>query len=322
MMQKVWLRLCCLLLPLHLQAQDYNTDFEKWHPGLTSTRMAEEPGIPGCYSTMIGDIIATGENLDTDSILTGWSATQFGLTRTNDAHSGQYAAMVHMWYNGAPGVLCLGKTSDPLNVHSKVHFDRKLYGVSGYYKYITDSLGPNDTYRKVTMLHVRTYKKNGTTQALELLHHDSLTFSRTDVYKEFYLPVTYTEPGIRADSISIWFESKGYGSGTTICPLSHFLYLDDIIFRYTPYTLPVKDLRSAGKKKMIIHPNPARGSVRLQNETGYTITAMLLMDITGRIVRSFRAEQLCLDLEGLEQGTYILAIRTQAGNVIEKIIIE
>lgn len=321
-MLKVWLPLCCFLLPTYLQAQDHNTGFEQWHRDMRSSRMVEEPGIPGCYRTITGDIIATGENLDPDSILTGWSATQFGITRTNDAHSGQYAAIVHMWYNGSAGILCLGTTNDPVNLHSKVHFDRKLYGVSGFYKYIVDSLGPNDTYRKVTMLHIRTYKKNTNTQALELLNHDSLTFSRSDVYKEFYLPVTYTEPGMTVDSVSIWFESKGYGSGTTICPLSHFLYLDDIVFRFTPYTLPVQELRSPGKKKVIIHPNPSSGNVCIQNETGSRISMLFLRDGSGRNIRNFRPEERCLDLKGLEQGIYVLHIHTQEGIISEKVIIE
>ncbi|OJU76481.1 MAG: hypothetical protein BGO09_16290 [Bacteroidetes bacterium 47-18] len=321
-MQKLLFLCFGLLLSLPVSAQDHNTGFEKWHPALRISRMTEDPGTPGCYRTMIGDIIATGEHLAPDSILTGWSAVRYGITRTNDAHSGQYAAMVHMWYNGSPSVLCLGKSNDPGNYISKVHLDRKLYGVSGYYKYIVDSLGPNDTYRKVTMLHIRTYKTNTVTGESELLHHDSLTFSRSDAYREFYLPVTYTDSDIIPDSVSIWFESKGYWSGTTICMLSHFLYLDDLVFRYAPYTLPVQEHRPPGKKKVSISPNPATGNAHLQYDKDMRIRSIQLLDHSGRTIRRFSPDNTCLDLEGLEQGMYILYIATQQGSTCEKIIIE
>ncbi len=321
-MKKITLLLCISMVPFLLKAQDYNLGFEVWSPDLDVSTVTADPAFPGCYSWMLGNAIGTGGNLAQDSILPKWSAIPFGIIRTNDAHSGNYAAIVHMWYNGAAGLLALGSSSE--NLYSdipKVHLEHRIHGISGFYKYKVDSFVTNDTYRKAAIFNIVTYKKNPVSGVLDLLSHDSLQFERSGIYREFYLPVTYADTSIVPDSVSIWFGSKGYNSGITSCMLAHFLYLDDLQFHFQPYSLSFNDPVDL-KGSFRIYPNPAKGKLNLEYKHDLQIQSIQLADLPGKNVRTFGKEEKLLSVEGLASGIYFLKINAKEGSVTEKIVIE
>ena len=246
--------LCLAFLSVH--AQNNNLGFENWSNGLVFTPVPKESPIPGagdCHPYLSGnaELLSSSGMIPNDQILPGWSAMQFGIMRTPDAHSGKYAVIVCMWYNGSRGVMAIGQSENVAQTIPKISLAKKLYGVSGFYKYKVDSLAPNDTYKKNTLMHIASYKTNPVSGALEEIQHDSVTFAKAGIYTEFYLPVVYADTTLIADSVSVWFESKGYNSGTTSCGLSHFLYLDDLQFHYQPYTLHI--LETGQNKKIEVY---------------------------------------------------------------------
>jgi len=246
------------------------------------------------------------------------------VVRTTDAHSGNYAAVLHLWYNWDSSLLTLGecgnKSGGVTDHECEVGLPHKLYGVSGFYKYIVDSVQPNDTYKKVTMLNIKTYKRNKTTDKLVLLRHDSLQFERSNVYKEFYLPVTYTDTTVTPDSVSIWFESKGYQSGTTYYTYNHFLYLDDLQFHYQPRTLSIN--KPSLKKKIKIFPNPADKSINLDYASDINIENLWLSDASGRIIKTCPGGCKTLDISEVAKGIYFLNIEAREGSTTEQVVIQ
>ncbi|MFT4062673.1 MAG: hypothetical protein QM642_09990, partial [Edaphocola sp.] len=129
------------------RAQDYNLGFEEW---LSSMPI-------GVNSTDSCSLPINASSIDSIYMLPKWTAVPNGLCRTTDAHSGNYAAVIFMWYNGSTGRLFLGQGCDDTLTSGydicKEHFSSKIYGLSGYYKYIVDSFMPNDTYKKRTIVH-------------------------------------------------------------------------------------------------------------------------------------------------------------------------
>lgn len=318
----------CLLYILFLfitettDAQTWHFGFEDWNAALTYGATGEEYSVPDnnlCYPYLSGNAegVSTGGEIKHNEVIPGWSAIIYGLLRTTDAYSGNYAGIVHMWYNGSMGILAYGSSEYVTTFGGlpKVHFENKLYGISGFYKYMVDSFIPSDTYKKVAMLNIATYRKN-TAGNLELLSLDSLQFEESDVYNEFYLSVADTN--LIPDSVSIWFETKGYGSGTTSCILAHFLYLDDLQFHFEP--LSTKNNNSF-REKLKIYPNPASEKINIDYGSSVRIQNIQLTDVSGRVIKTFRKNEKVLNVSGLPGGVYFLHIRAEDGNVNEKILI-
>ncbi|MBX9448208.1 MAG: T9SS type A sorting domain-containing protein [Taibaiella sp.] len=318
----------CLLSMLFLPvakiagAQTWHFGFEDWNETLTYEPVSNEYAFPDhqlCYPYLSGNaegVFHAGE-VEDNEVIPEWSAILHGLLRTTDAHSGAYAAIVHMWYNGSAGILAYGSSGyvNALWGLPKVHFENKLYGISGFYKYMVDSFIPNDTYQKVAMLHIVAYSRN-TAGGLELMAHDSLRFEASGTYREFHLPATGTS--IMPDSFSIWFEAKGYGSGGTSCSLAHFIYLDDVQFHFEPLSV---ERNYSLRKKLDIYPNPANDILTFDYENSVQIRSIQLTDVWGRVVRIFSKREKALNVSGLPGGMYFLNIQAEEGSVIEKIII-
>ena len=141
--------------------------------------------------------------------------------------------------------MALGSTESTYTEIPKVKLNSKVYGVSGFYKYQIDSFIANDTFKKNALLHIVTYQNVGGTA--QQLTHDSLVYTKSDIYHPFSLSVNYPNISVVPDSVSIWFESKGYKSGGTSCELAHFLTLDGLQFHFIPLSTG-KDLHKANFK--------------------------------------------------------------------------
>ena len=301
------------------KAQNYNLGFEDWFTNITPSPVSADAGLNTCHPYIIGTCYGfhSATVISNNSILTSWSAQPNGILRTTDSHTGTYATIVNMWYNGARGVLAFGNSTDVYANIPKVQFNNKIYGVSGVYKYKRDIFIPNDTLKKRALLNIATYKIN-TQGILEQISRDSLMFNPTDNYTNFSLPINYSNTNVVPDSVSIWFESKGYNSGTTSCGLSHFLYLDDLQFHFTPLsTNKIEHL------KFKIFPNPANETITIEYSSNITVKKIQLVDLSGRIVKTFtNTKDKILYVNDLSKGNYLLTIHTPEGSFSEKIILK
>ncbi len=310
--------LCILLSGLSSRAQDLNLGFEQWHPSVTDYLFETDPFDTLCGHHLLGDSIGRPGILSDTGIVTGWSASIFGLFRTNNAHSGRYAAVIHLWYNGAPAYLSLGVCENLFSEKGKVALPQKLHGVSGFYKYIVDAASIGHHELKHACLNIVTYRKNSISGDLEVLSADSLHFEETDIYSEFYLPVSYPDQVHAPDSVSIWFSSEGYG--TISCVHDHYLYLDDLELHYEPRTTSTG--QALLQDHLRISPNPAAEVIRLTYDRPVTVRSLQLTDLSGRMVRAYPADSLSLDVSALAAGIYLLVVQAEEGRITERLIIQ
>lgn len=293
-----------------------NFGFENWSSTNTFVPIT---GVSNCYPYLINNSESLQNNggvIGSNTILPDWSALSFSIMRTTDAYTGSYAAIVHMWYNGAKGILAFGNSSNVQQQIPKVQLSSKLHGVSGYYKYRRDNLSTNDTINKGVYLHINTYKNDVNGQLITLTQ-DTLKYKPTTNYTYFSLPITYLDANVIPDSVSVWFESRNNNSGTTVCDVSHFLSLDDIEFHYTPLSIPKNTIQSAFK----VFPNPTSSTIHLTYEKNIQIETLQLIDVTGKVVKNFNTFNQELDVSDLEKGYYILLVKTKEGLFNEKILI-
>lgn len=311
-MKNIFLIVCFLVSICVCNAQNYNLGFEDWN----SSMPAGVNYTDTCHSPL------RKSSIDSVYMLSEWTGIPFGLCRTTDARSGNYAVVVYMWYNGSMGRLSLGQCEETFNSGydvCKKHFSTKIYGISGYYKYIVDSFMPNDTYNKRVTAHIKTYKWNTASNSLLTVSHDSLIYPRSDIYKPFQLPIHYPDSFlVSADSVSIWFESQGYHSGITSCVTSHFLYLDDLEFHFLPMSVGNIPL----KKKLKLYPNPASKNINVDYESDVRVQSIQLTDALGRVVKAFKKTEKLLDISDVPIGMYFLNIQAIQGSLVEKVMIE
>ncbi|MBL7712368.1 MAG: T9SS type A sorting domain-containing protein [Chitinophagaceae bacterium] len=312
-----------LLITETLHAQSLFFGFEDWNEKMIYTDVyeyrASTPESPQCYPYLLGkaeEVRRTSGSEDEIEFVKDWSPEfGVGLMRTTEAHSGKYAAVVHIWYMYVGENLTYGPKGGK---EAKVHFKDKLYGISGFYQYRADSFAPGDVYAE-TSLHTITYKKKS--GGLEILQHDSLLFSKSDVYKAFYLPLTYSDTSMIPDSVSIWFASgMNKRPGVNSCPYAHFLYLDDLQFHFSPFPLSQSEEMLPRIK---LHPNPAKTHISLEyNNATATIQGIRLSDLSGRVARTFGKNERLLDVQGIASGPYILTVFSDHGPMHQKVFIQ
>jgi len=75
------------------------------------------------------------------------------------------------------------------------------------------------------------------------------------------------------------------------------------------------------KDKFKIYPNPTTNQINLYCEIDLQIKAIWLTDISGRILKTFKAGEQILDVSDLLPGFYFLNIQSNEGNVSEIIAI-
>ena len=76
------------------------------------------------------------------------------------------------------------------------------------------------------------------------------------------------------------------------------------------------------KKKVKIYPNPTNEKIYLEYVNDVHIRSIQLMDMSGRVVNSFKNSAKNLDISHNSKGIYFLKIDAAEGSVSEKIVIE
>jgi len=314
-MRSVFLYLIVICSTAVLYGQNYNLGFENWSGTTTFTNLSASSTGLNCHPYLLlnAETVFMAGSVPDNQIVDAWSARVHGIMRTTDAYSGTYAAIVHMWYAGSKGIMALGSSEYTYTKIPKVKLNNKIYGVTGFYKYQVDSFIANDTFKKNALLHIVTYQN--VAGAPQQLTHDSLTYTKSDMYQPFSLSVNYPNNAVVPDSVSIWFESKGYGSGGTSCELAHFLTLDELQFHFTPLS-NAKDVLKANFK---IFPNPAKDIINVSYQGNFEIKDIRLLDISGKHVKIYRNTSRELNVSGVSSGIYILNIQTEQGAIHEKI---
>lgn len=311
-MKKIALILSALFTAYTLKAQDYNLGFENWESTLQPVQ-----NVPDSCS-----LPADASFHPSGSRLSGWSVNN-GVLRTTDAHSGNYAAVVSIWYSNTTGKLISGQCGEVSTIGyspCKHHFSSRIYGISGYYKYMIDSFTPRDVQNTKAVAYIKTYKKDPADQSLAVLSFDSLVFERAGTYQPFQLPVVYMDSTSMPDSVSIWFESQNNATGAVTCSYAHFLYLDDLNFHFSP--MPVGVRKPALKKKVNIYPNPANGTVHLEYGNELQVDSIWLSDLSGRKIKIFDPRAKSLSVKPYPAGVYFLHIQSRQGLISKKIVLQ
>ncbi|MGB0884553.1 MAG: T9SS type A sorting domain-containing protein [Flavobacteriales bacterium] len=76
------------------------------------------------------------------------------------------------------------------------------------------------------------------------------------------------------------------------------------------------------KESVQIYPNPTKSSIHLVAEAKTNIQSIKLLDINGKLIKTYTPKQSVLDIKGLPAGVYILNLKTEHGMLSERVIIE
>jgi len=226
-----------------------------------------------------------------------------GTYRDTIPRSGDYALGLSRWYNYAYDVAAF-RNACPT----------KPGALSGYYRYDAGfmAVGKPDT-AQVAIFLTRFDPASQTTDTigagvLDLPDADSFTF--------FQCPVTYLQPGVFPDSVTIILQPTKFQSGVGGCddyPWCSFLTVDEFALNFgTPAPEP------SDPEAFSIFPNPATGRVEVSGP------------ITGERVRVFNAlglmvfdelaasDRLFVDVAGFRSGVYFVAIAGKAEALVIK----
>ena len=74
--------------------------------------------------------------------------------------------------------------------------------------------------------------------------------------------------------------------------------------------------------KISLHPNPANTLINITNTSTYTINAIQISDIQGKLIKHVEVNSSQLDISHLQAGVYLVKITTDQGSLVKKIIKE
>lgn len=121
-------------------------------------------------------------------------------------------------------------------------------------------------------------------------------------------------------------------SNTDMSPMKGRTYIDTIMGYMCPRIALINgdiELSQLNTKEILpsnaasVYPNPATSEVTVSVDTRYTVKAINVIDITGRVVLTANASSTTtLDLNGLQSGYYFINVSTDQGMVSTKLIKE
>jgi hypothetical protein len=121
-------------------------------------------------------------------------------------------------------------------------------------------------------------------------------------------------------------------SNADMSPMKGRTYIDTIMGYMCPRVALINgdiELSLLNTKEILpsnaasVYPNPATNEVTVSVDTRYTVKAINVIDITGRVVLTANASNTAtLDLNGLQSGYYFVNVSTDQGMVSTKLIKE
>jgi|GEM_PF-1619453 len=274
------------------EAQIKNADFESWDSTFAAPYTAE-------LDTVFGVAGAIGGKLKS------WiSASQdaYGLSRSSDSQSGDFAMILHNWYS---------------YVNESVRYRDTLSGrpqfLRGHFKYITgglSGLSQGSAFLALTRL-------NGS--IVDTIATGTYLFDSAAAYTPFQIELEY-----RSSSSPEFIDIRFTNSDRQCLQgnACHLLYLDNLSLAGTATGLKETSRLS---NRLQIHPNPFSSRATLQADKNLNYASIVLYDSYGRrVLKSdgISGHTLTLERALLPAGFYTLLI-VQKGNVLfsEKLLI-
>lgn len=264
-------------------AQMNNDDFEIWDSTFTATYSSELSAIFGVSDPTGGHVA-------------NWSAgSDFGVCRTTDSYSGDYAIILHNWY---------GYAQEWMTYHDTLSY-RPQY-LQGYFKYLT---GGNNLLAYGTA-DIALTKLNGT--SIDTIATGSFQFDSTNVYTPFQIELNYLSIQ-NPDSIKVYFQNAYSDCGSDI--ICNLLYLDKLSL--TDISLNLETL-NALNRNFTIYPNPFSHSTTIHSTFIMNDAFVEIFNIYGQRVSQIEGvtgQEYALFRDNLPTGQYVIKI-TQNNKLI------
>lgn len=75
------------------------------------------------------------------------------------------------------------------------------------------------------------------------------------------------------------------------------------------------------KPNLKVYPNPAKEKINLDYDASVDIISIQLLDVSGKVVRTYTTNFQEIDVSGVQNGTYLLCITTAVNNFTHKVIV-
>lgn len=269
-----------------LHAQNMNLDFEEW--------IIDSSRVDPFFKTEKDAFKIKGMAAGTP---VAWNQ-DLGINRTTDAYSGNYAAVVHHWYNIQGGDLRLGRADKP-GFFCGSHLSFRPVALEGYYKFIPGQVWDTTKKNYGTVEILLTRYQHG---KRDTIGKGSQKLLRIDGYTFFNVPIHYLNK-VDPDSIAVAFHS-----GIVICDYPHcnYLYVDALKFE--------------SKKRCKIfgmYPNPTTGLLTSVSSTECfnqdKSTHFYVYSLEGKLLKMGTFETERFSIENLPQGFYVIQFEDSEG---------
>lgn len=288
MLRSCLLQFCFFCAAFSLHAQVMNAGFEEWDSATVST--TQQVLVPRnwfCYNVPMVDV-----------------SMQPLVTRTSEAHSGNYAIRIESGEDDGgvvAGLISSGATFTGTltanNCGERFPLTGKIGSYSAWYKYLpttaTDSFIVMLLFYRKGSFYGRAYYTGGATSE----------------YTQFNWVLTYPDNVPPADSAKfVVFASPFKGSTGSA------LYLDDIEVQYRSAPTAIATVNQSGDDIQLV-PNPASASFYVTGLLGEG-ASYRIMDVTGKVVQEGLMNEEAVFIEYLKPGLYSVECRRTLGGPI------
>ncbi|MEQ1746659.1 MAG: T9SS type A sorting domain-containing protein [Saprospiraceae bacterium] len=227
----------------------------------------------------------------------------FGTYRDTAPQSGNYALGLSRWYNYTFDVAAF-RNACPT----------KPTWLTGFFKYDEGLLSLNLTDTARVSVYLTRY--NTATHKPDTIGTGQLDLAGVDTFSFFQCPITYGQPGVFPDSVTINLEPTKFGFGFGGCAgnsLCSFLTVDALSLDFgTPAPEP------PGAKPFSIFPNPATDRVEISGPIAGE--RVRVFNALGAVVFEEKAasDRLLVDWAGFRSGLYFVTIAGKAKTLVIK----
>lgn len=229
------------------------------------------------------------------------------FSRTDDAHTGDYAAQVetinHAMIGNLPGIAFTGNIAfDPVTFEYSfdvgVPVEGRPSSLKGFYKY---NPAGGDTMAIV----IGMFRWNEAQNDLDSIGGGVFfTGNTVNQYTAFEAPIQYFDPTLEADTMYIMMFSSldSYHPGSV-------LKVDDLTLNYGT----VGGIELIAETTVSIYPNPATETLNIETDNRQDVSELLIADVTGRIVfrQPFRGQTQIVLPQEITGGIYFAQIRQE-----------
>jgi len=266
-------------------AQVTNGDFENWNTVTDPTWPIEMTDSHSVENPMRG-------------LINDWSVDYIdGLTRTTDAHTGSYAAVLHNWYNYAETMITYRSSIS--------YYPTNLQGA---YKYVSGDAGAFGTARVVVKSTMG-----------DTIINEAINLGVSEQWETFDYSLSQIMSTVDpADSLIIQFRNSEQSCVSNIMTCN-LLFLDNITVTNGP--LNVNELNTI---EFNVFPNPSDGLITIKVENN-EVMKIEIIDLLGKTVQEITTKQgkVTMNVSALESGSYIVCVEALDGNRgIKRIVVK